>query len=130
MNVAYLIGRIIFGSYWLMAALNHFKNLDHMSGYAKAKGTPLPNLAVVGTGVILSAGGLSMLLGVYPVVGIALLIVFMLGVSVQMHSFWKVDDTQLKQIDIINFTKNMALIGALLMFLLLPRPWPMSLGLG
>jgi putative oxidoreductase len=130
MNVAYLIGRIIFGSYWLMAALNHFKNLDHMSGYAKAKGTPLPNLAVAGTGVILSAGGLSMLLGVYPVVGIALLIVFLLGVSVQMHSFWKVDDAQLKQIDIINFTKNMALIGALLMFLLLPRPWPMSLGIG
>jgi putative oxidoreductase len=130
MNVAYLIGRIIFGSYWLMAALNHFKNLNHMSGYAKAKGTPLPNLAVAGTGVMLSAGGLSMLLGIYPVVGIALLIVFLLGVSVQMHSFWKVDDVQLKQIDIINFTKNMALIGAMLMFLLLPRPWPISLGIG
>ena len=130
MDVAFLIGRIIFGGYWLMAAVNHFKNLNHMSGYAKAKGTPLPNLAVAGTGVILSAGGLSMLLGVYPVVGIALLIVFLLGVSVQMHSFWKVDDAQLKQIDIINFTKNMALIGALLMFLLLPRPWPMSLGIG
>jgi putative oxidoreductase len=130
MDVAYLIGRIIFGSYWLMAALNHFKNLTHMSEYAKAKGTPLPKLAVAGTGVILSAGGLSMLLGVYPVVGIALLIVFLLGVSVQMHSFWKVYDAQLKQIDTINFTKNMALIGALLMFLLLPRPWPMSLGIG
>jgi putative oxidoreductase len=130
MDSAFLIGRIIFGGYWLMAALNHFKNLNHMSVYAKAKGTPLPNLAVAGTGVILSAGGLSMLLGVYPVVGIALLIVFLLGVSVQMHSFWKVDDAQLKQIDMINFTKNMALIGALLMFLLLPRPWPMSLGIG
>jgi putative oxidoreductase len=130
MDSPFLIGRIIFGGYWLMAALNHFKNLNHMSGYAKAKGTPLPNLAVAGTGVILSAGGLSMLLGVYPVVGIVLLIVFLLGVSVQMHSFWKVDDAQMKQIDIINFTKNMALIGALLMFLLLPRPWPMSLGIG
>ena len=130
MDVAFSIARIIFGGYWLMAALNHFKNLNHMSGYAKAKGTPLPNLAVAGTGVILSAGGLSMLLGVYPVVGIVLLIVFLLGVSVQMHSFWKVDDAQMKQIDIINFTKNMALIGALLMFLLLPRPWPMSLGIG
>jgi putative oxidoreductase len=130
MNVAYLIGRIIFGGYWVMAALNHFKNLNHMSGYARSKGTPLPNLAVAGTGAILSGGGLSMLLGVYPVVGIALLIVFLLGVSIQMHGFWKVDDAQLKQIDIINFTKNMALIGALLMFLLLPRPWPMSLGIG
>jgi putative oxidoreductase len=70
------------------------------------------------------------LLGVYPVVGIILLIVFLLGVSFQMHSYWKVDDAQMKQIDMINFTKNMALVGALLMFLLLPRPWPMSLGIG
>jgi uncharacterized membrane protein YphA (DoxX/SURF4 family) len=71
-----------------------------------------------------------MLLGVYAPIGIVLLIVFLLGVSVQMHSFWKEDDAQMKQIDMINFTKNMALIGALLMFLLLPRPWPMTLGIG
>jgi hypothetical protein len=31
-----------------------------------------------------------------------------------MHSFWKMDDAQMKQIDMINFTKNMALVGALL----------------
>jgi uncharacterized membrane protein YphA (DoxX/SURF4 family) len=130
MDTAFLIGRIIFGGYWLMAAVNHFKNLNHMSEYAKAKGTPLPKLAVAGTGALLLAGALSMLLGVYAPIGILLLIVFLLGVSIQMHSFWKVDDAQLKQIDVINFTKNMALIGALLMFLLLPRPWPMSLGIG
>jgi putative oxidoreductase len=78
----------------------------------------------------LLVGGLSMLLGVYPVVGIILLTIFLLGVSFQMHNFWKVADAQTKQIDMINFTKNMALVGALLMFLLLPHPWPMSLGIG
>src|ERR1700745_3867632 len=130
MNIAFLIGRIIFCGYWLMASLNHFKNLNYMSEYAKARGTPSPKLAVAGTGVILLLGGLSMLLGVYPVVGIILLIVFLLGVSFQIHSFWKLDDAQMKQIDMINFTKNMALVGALLMFLLLPHPWPMSLGIG
>ena len=130
MNVVFLIGRIIFGGYWLMAAVNHFKNLAYMSEYAKAKGTPFPKLAVAGTGALLLAGGLSMLLGVYEPIGIVLLIVFLLGVSVQMHSFWRVDDAQMKQIDVINFTKNMALIGSLLMFLLVPRPWPMSLGIG
>jgi putative oxidoreductase len=130
MDIAFLVGRIIFGGYWLMASFNHFKNLNPLSGYAKAKGTPFPKLAVVGTGVILLAGGLSMLLGVYPVIGIILLIVFLVGVSFQMHNFWKADDVQMKQVDMINFTKNMALVGALLMFLLLPHPWPMSLGLG
>ena len=85
---------------------------------------------MAGTGAILLLAGLSMLLGVYPVIGVILLIIFLLGVSFQMHSFWKLDDAQMKQIDMINVTKNMALVGALLMFLLLPHPWPMSLGSG
>ncbi len=75
MNIAFLIGRVVFGGYWLMASFNHFKNLNYMSEYAKAKGTLSPKLAVAGTGVILLLGGLSMLLGVYPVVGIILLII-------------------------------------------------------
>jgi uncharacterized membrane protein YphA (DoxX/SURF4 family) len=129
MNIAYFVGRVVFGCYWLMASFNHFKNLNYLSEYAKAKGTPSPKLAVAGSGTILLAGGLSMLLGVYPVIGIVLLIIFLLGASFQMHSFWKVDDAEMKQADMINFTKNLALVGALLMLLLLPRPWPMSLGI-
>jgi uncharacterized membrane protein YphA (DoxX/SURF4 family) len=86
MNIAFLIGRIIFGGYWLMASFNHFKNLNYMSEYAKAKGTPFPKLAVAGTGVILLLGGLSTLLGVYPVVGIILLIIFLLaGTSIRLR---------------------------------------------
>ncbi|MBZ5551034.1 MAG: DoxX family protein [Acidobacteriia bacterium] len=69
MNIAFLIGRIILGAYWLMAGLSHFKDLDSMSEYAKAKGTPFPKLAVAGTGVILLVGGLSMLLGVHTKAG-------------------------------------------------------------
>ena len=130
MNIAFLIGRVIFGGHWLMASFNHFKNLKYVSEYAKAKGTPSPKLAVGGTGVVLLVGGLSMLLGVYPVVGIILLTIFLLGVSFQMHNFWKVADAQTKQIDMINFTKNMALVGALLMLLLVPHPWSMSPGIG
>lgn len=128
MTIAYFVGRIVFGCYWLMASFNHFKNLNYLSEYAKAKGTPFPKLGVAGSGMILLAGGLSMLLGIYPVIGIVLLIIFLLGASFQIHSFWKVDDAQMRQADIINFTKNLALVGVLLMLLLLPRPWPMSLG--
>jgi putative oxidoreductase len=87
MNIAFLIARIIFGGYWLMASFNHFENLNYMSEYAKARGTPSSKLPVAGTGVILLAGGLSILLGVYPMVGTILLIVFLLGVSFQIHSF-------------------------------------------
>ena len=30
--------------------------------------------------------------------------------------------------DMVNFTKNMALIGCALMFLAIPQPWPYSVG--
>jgi hypothetical protein len=43
-----------------------------------------------------------------------LLTIFLLGVSFQMHNFWKVTDTQMKQIDMINFTKNIAPRGGTL----------------
>lgn|SRR5574340_498699 len=130
MAIAFLVGRIVFGLYWLMGGFNHFKNLNYMSEYAKAKGTPAPKLAVGGSGVLLLLGGLSMLLGVCPTVGIVLLIIFLLGVSFQMHAYWKVSDAQMKQLEMINFMKNMALVGALLMLLAVPQPWTMSLGIG
>ena len=130
MNIAFLIGRIILGGYWLMASFNHFQNLSYMSEYAKAKGTPSPKLAVAGTGVILLLGGLSIVLGVYPVVGIILLIIFLLGVSFQMHNFWKLDDPQTEANRHDQFHEEYGPLWALLMFLRLPHPLPMSLGIG
>src|SRR5438445_13230909 len=103
MNIAFLIGRIILGAYWLMAGFNHFKDLNAMSEYAKAKATPSPRLAVAGTGVILLAGGRSMLLGVYTKVRIPLLVICLLEVSFQIHRHWHLADPQLSHIHLINF---------------------------
>ena len=44
-----------------------------------------------------------------------------------MHDFWNVADPAQRLSEEINFTKNAALMGAALMMLLLPRPWPYSL---
>ena len=127
MDIAFLIGRIIAGGYFIMGAFNHFKNLGMMTGYAKMKGTPAPAVAVAGTGVLLLLGGFSLLLGYQPIVGIALLIVFLLGVSFNIHNFWTVQDPMMKMGEMVNFMKNMGLIGLLLMLVAIPRPWPMSL---
>ena len=43
MNIAFLIGRIIFGGFWLMASFNHFKNLNYMSEYAKSRERRFPS---------------------------------------------------------------------------------------
>ncbi len=132
MDIAYLYlfyaGRIIAGGYFLMGAFNHFAKLKMMAGYAKSKGTPAPELAVGGTGLLLLLGGASLLLGYHPTIGAMLLLIFLLGVSFGMHNFWAVQEPMAKMAERVNFTKNMALIGFVLMTIAIPRPWPMSLG--
>lgn len=71
--IGLLIGRIIFGGFFIFSGLNHFMNLGMMSGYAESKGTPAPQVAVAGSGVMLLAGGLSVVLGVLPVIGLILI---------------------------------------------------------
>jgi putative oxidoreductase len=127
-NIAFLIGRIIAGGFFLMNGFNHFAKLNMMAGYAKSKGTPAAEVAVGGTGVLLLLGGASLLLGYHPTIGAGLLVIFLLGVSFGIHNFWAVQDPQAKMGEMTNFLKNMALLGLLLMTLLIPRPWPMSLG--
>ena len=127
-NVAFLAGRIIAGGFFLMNGFNHFAQLNMMAGYAKSKGIPAPALTIGGSGAVLFLGGLSLLLGYHPTIGAGLLVIFLLGASFGIHNFWTVKEQQAKQGEMINFLKNMAILGLLLMTLAIPRPWLMSLG--
>ena len=126
MAVSFLIGRIIVGLYYISSGIRHFTHLNMMAGYAGSKGVPLPKLAVPGSGALLVIGGLSLLLGYQPVIGIAAVVLFLIGVSPMMHNFWAVQDPMQKMAEMVNFTKNMALLGSALMFLAIPQPWMYS----
>jgi len=128
MEIAFLIGRIILGIYYLFNAANHFMQLEMMSGYAGSKGVPAPKVAVAGSGLVLLLGGLSILLGYQPYIGVALLVIFLVPVAFMMHNFWTIEDPQMKMGDMVNFLKNIALAASALMFLAIPTPWPFSLG--
>lgn len=130
MAVLFVIGRIMFGCYFLYNSYNHFRNFGMMLSYAKSKGVPIAPLAVFITGILLLAGGLSMVFGIYPILGIIFLFIFLVPTSFIMHNYWVITDPQEKAIQRINFMKNMALVGALLMFFMIARPWPVSIYLG
>jgi len=88
-----------------------------MTGYAQSRGVPAARTAVLGGGVLLLLGGLSVLLGVWPDLGALLLAVFLIPTALLMHGFWKETDPQAKQMEQIQFSKDLALAGASLMLL-------------
>lgn len=97
-----------------------------MSDYARNKGVPLPDIAVAASGAMMALGGLSILTGGRPKLGASLVTTFLLGVSPQMHAFWRVSDQAERMQEMVNFTKNIALIGGAAFAAALPEPWPAS----
>ncbi len=127
MEEIFLTGRILVGGYYLFSGLQNFANLGTLARYAGAAGVPVPQVAVVVSGLLLLVAGLAFILGLYPDIGIAALLLFLVPVTVMMHAFWADHDPMTRQMNIVNFTKNVALLGSGLMFAAVPRPWPYSL---
>lgn len=121
------MGRVLFAGFFIMSGINHFTNVRMMAGYTASKNVPAPELAVVGSGVLLVAGGLSVLLGFLPVLGLLLLILFLVPTSLLMHNFWTVQDPMQRAAEQINFLKNLALTGAALALMYGATDWPLSL---
>lgn len=115
--IIFLIGRIMFGGYFVMMGFNHFKNNKMLAGYAASKGVPSPSLAVYVSGLMIFFGGVGIISNMYPTVSLVLIIAFLVPVSFMIHSYWKNSDPMAKMADMTHFFKNMALIGAALMLI-------------
>ena len=130
MKAAFLIGRLIFGGFFITAGVNHFRQRKETSQYAAAKSVPLPEVAVTASGAMLIAGGTSILLGVKPKLGALAVMGFLVGVSPVIHDFWKAQDPAQRENDRINFMKNLGLLGGALALMGVEEPWPMSVPIG
>lgn len=113
MDVLFLIGRILFGGLFIFAGLTaHLIGYRQGVQYARMYRVPLPELGVPLTGVMAVAGGLMVVLGLWGDLGALLIAAFLLLITPLMHAFWRETDAQQKQMQMSNFTKNFALLGA------------------
>lgn len=127
MEIAFLAGRVLYGGFLAMMALNHFTKRTALAQYAAMKGVPAPGALVPLSGLVLLLGALGILLGIYIEYAIGLIALFFVPVTFQMHNFWADVDPMQKMNNMTHFLKNVELLGAALMFLMIPQPWPFGL---
>ena len=126
MQIGFLIGRIIYGVYLLYSGIHGLMGTAAMAGFAASKGVPAAGPAVFIAHLLLIFAGFCFLTGWKPHWGVAAIVLFLVPVTFAMHDFWHApQDKQMSEM--INFTKNLALVGASLMFLAIPRPWAYSI---
>lgn len=117
MDLVLLVGRILFVALFLASALGHLTQSKAMGAYAGTKGVPSPVLATQVSGVLILLGGISVLLGLWGDLGSLFLVIFLLPTALLMHSFWKESEPMAKQMEMVQFNKDVALAGgALVLF--------------
>ena len=125
MKAVFFLGRAIFGGFFLYNGINHFVQKQALAQYAASKNLPQPESMVLLSGTAIALGGASIILGFRPKLGTLAVMSFLGTVSPLMHDFWSADDPQQKQNEMIQFSKNIALLGAALALTGIEE-WPAS----
>jgi uncharacterized membrane protein YphA (DoxX/SURF4 family) len=130
MKAPFLVGRLLFGGFFLYHGIHHLMKGRQMAPYAQSKGVPAPEFTVKAMGIPLIMGGTSLLLGIKPKLGAVAILGFLAGVSPIMHDFWRNRDPNERQGNMINFMKNAALAGGALALMGVEEPWEVSVPVG
>ena len=118
MDVLFLIGRLLFVAVFIASALTvHLIGFRQGVEYARAYNAPAPELMVPLSGAAIVAGGISVALGIWGDLGALVLAAFAIAILPIMHAFWKEEDAQMQQVQMVNFVKNVSMAGgALILF--------------
>ena len=111
MEVVLIIGRILFSLIFIGAGIGHLLQPRSTAGYAESRGVPNAGLLARISGVLITAGGLGVILGVWMDLAALGLAVYVLIAALLVHHFWS-DEEPAKTTEMAMFMKNLSLAGA------------------
>jgi putative oxidoreductase len=124
-NLVVVLARVVLSLLFILGGVDHLLNWNGTIEFMTSKGMGMESVfgssspivvqvLLAGATAFLLLGGLSVLLGIRASWGALLLIVFLVPAALIFHDFWHYDG-QIKQLQMANFMKNIALAGGLLM---------------
>ena len=117
MDALLLIGRILFAILFISSGvMGHLVARAQLTGYAESKGFPMAGPAVIVSGVAIILGGIGIAAGIWIDISALVIAVFLFFTTFFIHSFWKETDPMARMMDMTQFQKDLALLGASLVF--------------
>jgi putative oxidoreductase len=110
-----LLARLMIAAIFLASAVgNKIPQFQATANYMQTEGVPNPKLALFGAIGLLLLGGVSVVAGAWTRIGALFLLVFLAAATFYFHDFWKFADPTQRQLQTIQFMKNLAIGGGLL----------------
>jgi putative oxidoreductase len=117
-GIVAVLGRLMLSAIFLLSAAgNKIPNFNNVAEVMAKAGIPAPKVMLVGAIVFLIAGSLSVILGYKARIGATLLLIFLILATYYFHNFWTLTDEHAKQEQMIQFLKNLGLMGAMLLII-------------
>lgn len=111
-----LLARLLVASVFASAVVNKILQFSSTAAYMQQQGVPNPKFALFGAIGLLLIGCTSLILGAWTRTGAMFLLVFIAAATFYFHDFWTVVDPGQRQLQTIQFLKNLAIGGGLLSF--------------
>ena len=111
MEALLIIGRILFSLIFIGAGIGHLAKPKETAAYAEVRGMPAAEWRVRISGVLIAAGGLGVILGVWMDLAALGLTVYVLIAAFLIHHFWS-DEEPTRTTEMAMFMKNLAIAGA------------------
>ena len=112
-DITTLAGRILISVIFLISGFFKVGGYAQMVGYATAVHLPAPGVAIAAAAAVELACGLAILAGFKTRFAAWLLFLYLIPVTYFFHNFWAVQGQE-QQIQMVNFLKNVAIMGGLL----------------
>jgi putative oxidoreductase len=112
-DITTLAGRILIAVIFLISGFFKVGGYAQIVGYAAAMHLPAPGVAIAAAAAVELGCGLAILAGFKTRVAAWLLFLYLIPVSFIFHNFWAVQGQE-QQMQMVNFLKNMAIMGAML----------------
>jgi putative oxidoreductase len=109
-----LLARLMLAAVFASAVTNKILQFSSTAAYMASEGVPNPTFALFGAIGLLLLGCLSLLLGAWTRIGAICLLVFLAAATFYFHDFWRFADAGQRQLQTIQFMKNLAIGGGLL----------------
>ena len=112
-SAIFLVGRILFVALFVVSAQGHIAN--HARYVTTARGRiPVPYVAGWPVGAWLILAILSIVLGIWPDVGVLMIAAFLIPTTIPFHPFWTFSDAAQRRTQRGSFFRNISLLGATL----------------
>jgi putative oxidoreductase len=114
---------ILLGIFFLLNGANHFYNTQTLKEYAHKRGLIAPKTMVILSGLLLTAGGLSLISGYFVVPGLLGLSVFLIISAFTLHKFWEEKKREMIMLEAMHFVKNWAILFELVYIASMIQGW-------